>query len=57
MGMPLLDGALASVECTVTERVAAGDHDVFLGALAGVKVEPGAPLLYFRGSYGSLESL
>jgi flavin reductase (DIM6/NTAB) family NADH-FMN oxidoreductase RutF len=54
-GMPLLDGAIASVECTVTERMVAGDHDVFVGALAGVKVDSGSPLLYFRGRYGALQ--
>ena len=30
-GLPLLDGAIAALECTVVETFSAGDHDLFIG--------------------------
>ena len=51
---PILDDALASMECTVTEIFAGGDHDIFVGQLESVKVGDGKPLLYWRGKYSDL---
>lgn len=53
-GCPVLDGALAFMECQVTEVHSGGDHDIFLGRVASVEVRAGAPLVYWRGSYSSL---
>lgn len=52
-GLPLLDGALAHLECTVTETFSAGDHDLFIGrvdALGSEERQP-LPLLYYRREY------
>ena len=52
-GLPLLDGAIASLECTVTGSHAVGDHDLFIGrvdALANEEHHP-QPLLYYRRRY------
>lgn len=51
--LPLLDGAIATLECTVVERFQAGDHELFIGrvdALAGA-VDEAMPLLYYRRRY------
>jgi flavin reductase (DIM6/NTAB) family NADH-FMN oxidoreductase RutF len=53
-GCPLLEGALASIECTVVASMPAGDHDVFLGSIQSVRVGGGEPLVYFRGRYCDL---
>lgn len=53
-GCPLLEGALASVECQLQATIPAGDHDVFLGAIDGIVVGTGEPLVYFRGRYGDV---
>jgi len=53
-GCPLIDGALAWMECEVVEVHSGGDHDIFLGRPAAVEVREGAPLVYWRGSYSSL---
>ncbi len=53
-GCPLIDGALAWMECRVVEVHSGGDHDIFLGQLASVQVRDGSPLVYWRGSYSSL---
>lgn len=53
-GQPLLDGALAHVECRVTERVTGGTHVVFLAEVDQAAGRAGAPLAYFRGQFGRL---
>jgi flavin reductase (DIM6/NTAB) family NADH-FMN oxidoreductase RutF len=53
-GCPIIDGALVWMECEVVEVHSGGDHDIFLGRPAAVKVHEGAPLVYWRGSYSSL---
>jgi flavin reductase len=55
-GAPLLDGALAWLECDVEAAYPGGDHTVFLGRVRSVEVgEAGGPLLYFDGAYLPLE--
>jgi flavin reductase (DIM6/NTAB) family NADH-FMN oxidoreductase RutF len=51
---PLLDGALATLECRVTQMVTGGTHVVFLADVLGATARPGAPLAYFRGRFGKL---
>ena len=56
-GMPLIDGAIATLECTVVETFSAGDHDLFIGrvdALVNVDHHP-RPLLYYRRRYLRIE--
>jgi 3-hydroxy-9,10-secoandrosta-1,3,5(10)-triene-9,17-dione monooxygenase reductase component len=56
-GLPLIDGAIATLECTVVETFSAGDHDLFIGrvdALANEHHHP-MPLLYYRRRYLSIE--
>jgi flavin reductase (DIM6/NTAB) family NADH-FMN oxidoreductase RutF len=55
-GSPLIDGALATVECRTEQRMAAGDPTLVLGRVlrARVPAPDGRPLLYFRGGYRQL---
>ena len=54
-GVPILDGALASLECEVTERLAGGDHTIVIGRVVHGTIHSDAePLLYFRGDYWDL---
>lgn len=53
-GCPIIEAALVSLECEVVEVHSGGDHDIFLGRPASVRVHEGAPLVYFRGTYSSL---
>ena len=52
-GTPLLDGAMAYLECRLSDVLPGGDHDLFVGeALSGEIVRAEAtPLLFFRGRY------
>ena len=54
--VPLLDGALANIECTTTQKHAEGDHVIFVGQVERVHLGNGAPLVYFGGRYDRLQS-
>lgn len=58
-GAPLLAAALAHCDCRVERSVEAGDHTIFIGRVLSVHAPDDAdgPLLYFRGSYGSVGPL
>jgi flavin reductase (DIM6/NTAB) family NADH-FMN oxidoreductase RutF len=53
-GVPLIEDALASFECRVTERVTAGDHDIIIGEVLMARIRDGRPLVFFNSAYGSL---
>lgn len=56
-GAPMLDGALAWVECSFVEAHDAGDHELVVGMVHDMEVEPrGRPLLYYRGGFGRFEA-
>jgi len=46
---------LAHLECTITQRIDAGDHTVFIARLDRAEPRHGRPLLYYRGGYAQLE--
>jgi flavin reductase (DIM6/NTAB) family NADH-FMN oxidoreductase RutF len=50
-GMPLINGALAYVECKVTAAVPGGDHTIFIGEVLDGESYEGRPLLYFERKY------
>ena len=56
-GLPLLDGAIAALECTVVQTFSAGDHDLFIGRVDILTSGPGhaMPLLYYRRRYLRIE--
>jgi flavin reductase (DIM6/NTAB) family NADH-FMN oxidoreductase RutF len=55
-GMPVLDQAMAVLECRTRAVYDGGDHDILLGDVVGVWADPAArrPLLYFEGGYRQL---
>jgi flavin reductase (DIM6/NTAB) family NADH-FMN oxidoreductase RutF len=55
-GAPILDGALAWIECEIAERLPGGDHTIYLGRVVDLEISrPEAdPLLFFGGRYRSL---
>jgi flavin reductase (DIM6/NTAB) family NADH-FMN oxidoreductase RutF len=54
-GVPVLDGALAAIECVKENAVPGGDHTVFFGLVTGGAVTDRRPLLYYRGGYAGLQ--
>ncbi|MEJ2184862.1 MAG: flavin reductase family protein [Gemmatimonadota bacterium] len=51
-GAPVLDDALAWVDCKVYAAYDGGDHTIFVGAVQAGDAGTGSPLLYYRGGYG-----
>lgn len=56
-GLPLIDGAIATLECTIVETFSAGDHDLFIGRVDSLEEHrsDAAPLLYYRRRYLRIE--
>jgi flavin reductase (DIM6/NTAB) family NADH-FMN oxidoreductase RutF len=50
-GVPVLQDALANLDCSVVHDYQGGDHTIFVGEVQEVNAAEGAPLLYFRGRY------
>jgi len=56
-GLPLIEGCLATLECTIVETFSAGDHDLFIGRVDSLSAASGEgePLLFFRRQYLRVE--
>jgi 3-hydroxy-9,10-secoandrosta-1,3,5(10)-triene-9,17-dione monooxygenase reductase component len=56
-GMPLLEGAIATLECRVVGVHSIGDHDLFIGHVDTLRNEEHhpQPLLYYRRHYMRVE--
>jgi len=50
-GVPWIAGALAHLDCRTTQRVDAGDHSIFVGAVEAAEAFGGEPLIYYSSSY------
>jgi 3-hydroxy-9,10-secoandrosta-1,3,5(10)-triene-9,17-dione monooxygenase reductase component len=55
-GAPVLEGALAWVECAFVQSHDAGDHELVVGRVQDIGVNRGRPLVYYRGGFGRFES-
>ncbi len=53
-GAPLLEGALAVIECRRERLAEAGDHMVLFGEVLRADVRGGDPLVYFQRAYRAL---
>jgi flavin reductase (DIM6/NTAB) family NADH-FMN oxidoreductase RutF len=55
-GAPILDGALAWIDCEHERSIDAGDHLIVLGQVRVLDVDTSqeaAPLIFFQGGYGT----
>src|ERR1700712_860221 len=55
LGLPVLDQALAVVECRLHTTLDGGDHTIFIGEVADAEIHEGSPLLYYRRGYHELK--
>jgi flavin reductase (DIM6/NTAB) family NADH-FMN oxidoreductase RutF len=53
-GAPLIEGALASLDCRVVAAHDAGDHVIYVGRVEEMHRSEGQPLVYFAQRYRSL---
>ena len=53
-GSPIIDGAVAWIDCETETIHTAGDHDIVIGRVLELdSADEGLPLLFFQGGYGS----
>ncbi len=52
-GMPLIDGALATFECSLEATHDGGDHVIIVGRVTKAHHRPGAGLVFQGGKYGA----
>jgi flavin reductase (DIM6/NTAB) family NADH-FMN oxidoreductase RutF len=50
-GIPVIEGALAWIGCSLEQLIPAGDHTIGIGAVEAAEAGSGEPLLWFRGGY------
>lgn len=55
LGSPLLDAALARLDCRVVSAAEGGTHRVFFAEVVQATAGEGAPLTYYRGRFGAFE--
>jgi len=50
-GVPIIEGALSWVVCTLRELIAGGDHTIAIGEIVAMGLGDGDPLLWYGGQY------
>ena len=55
VGVALVPGALAHIECRVVSATQAGDHTIYVGEVVRLAVAAGQPLLFHASEYGRLD--
>ena len=55
-GSPVLEGALAWLDCRVTDVHDAGDHSIIVGEVVACDARAGEPLVFFRGAYRRIDA-
>ena len=53
--MPLIQGALARLECAQVATHDGGDHLIILGRVLRFELQEGAPLVFHHGAYGGFQ--
>ncbi len=55
LGMPILEGVIAYVECNLSDTLAGGDHAIIIGAAVHGAAPGGKPLAYYTASFGGFK--
>jgi flavin reductase (DIM6/NTAB) family NADH-FMN oxidoreductase RutF len=50
-GVPIIEGALSWVVCSLRELIAGGDHTIAIGEVVSMGLGDGDPLLWYGGRY------
>lgn len=56
LGTPIFDDCLASLECTLSQKLLAGSHWVIVGEVQAVNCQGDDPLLYYHSAYRYLKN-
>ena len=55
-GSPLIEGSLATVECTLGAIYEGGDHELVTGHVVDMEIGKGSPLIFYRSGFGRFEA-
>ncbi len=55
-GQPVLDSALASMECRLWAEYPGGDHVIFVGEVVNICTRDGQPAAYYKGQLSAFPS-
>jgi flavin reductase (DIM6/NTAB) family NADH-FMN oxidoreductase RutF len=56
LDLPMITGALTTIQCNVQSQLPGGDHSIFVGEVIDIQTREGDPLLYFRSGYREMRS-
>lgn len=56
-GVPVIEGSMAMLACSLEDPFEGGDHSIFVGRVTAAEARPGKPLLHFDGRYRTLLEL
>jgi flavin reductase (DIM6/NTAB) family NADH-FMN oxidoreductase RutF len=51
MGVPLIEGALATAVCGLEQTFPGGDHTIVIGHIEDYNIAGGRPLIFYQGQY------
>ncbi|CAN5588618.1 flavin reductase family protein [soil metagenome] len=54
--LPVLDNALANLECRLHNSYEGGDHTIFIGEIERATINKENPLVYWQGDYKNLSN-
>lgn len=54
-GVPLIAGAIATLECELRDQLPGGDHTIFVGEVVAIQTAEGGPLVYYESGYRELK--
>lgn len=55
LGHPLIDGAIAHLDCRLYALYPGGDHMIVTGAVESIDSNGGVPLLFWGGEYAAIQ--
>lgn len=53
-GVPVIEGAAATIECRVDQVLDIGTHSLFFGRIERAQASGKSPLIYYDGQYGAV---
>lgn len=53
--LPVLEDALANLECRLVNSHVSGDHTIYVGEIQKATINDGKPLIYWHGNYGKIK--
>lgn len=56
LGVPLIEGAICTLECRLSQQLPGGDHSIFVGEVVEAQTSEGNPLVYYRSGYRQITS-